>query len=219
VIVELRDNLEGVSIPRGHLNLVLSVGHVVGDRHIERDGDGARVGPDVADRRLAVADGDRHVVVVDVDREPARGRHPRIEVVSDVHLPGVEDVESHRRLGAARDGSLRQEEVEHRRPADLSVGRLRGDAVVRVHTGERGVSPVPGVGGRRTGGAGQRGAGEEGARRQQREGERNESGVRLIRSLRNRSRTDRGPGPRVGRRTRRIESYGRVGRPRHKRVE
>jgi len=125
---------------------------------IERDLNGTRVGSNVADHRRAVAHLDGHVAVVDLQRESGGGRHAVVEVVAHVHLTRVEDVDHHLRLGAARDGSLREEEIENGRAADLSIGRLSGHvdpdriAADRVAPDQRRLPPIERVAGSGRGG-------------------------------------------------------------------
>jgi len=178
VVVELGDHLVGVPVAGGHLDLVLPIWHVVGDRDIERDLNGTRVGSNVADHRRAVAHLDGHVAVVDLQRESAGGRHAVVEVVAHVHLTRVEDVDHHLRLGAARDGSLREEEIENGRAADLSIGRLSGHvdpdriAADRVAPDQRRLPPIERVAGSGRGGPGERDAGDERPGRDERENQR-----------------------------------------------
>jgi len=178
VVVELGDHLVGVPVAGGHLDLVPSIWHVVGDRDIERDLNGTRVGSNVADHRRAVAHLDGHVAVVDLQRESAGGRHAVVEVVAHVHLTRVEDVDHHLRLGAARDGSLREEEIENGRAADLSIGRLACHddpdriAADRVASDQRRLPRSIASPDRGRGGPGERDAGDERPGRDERENQR-----------------------------------------------
>ncbi len=226
MVGEVGKDLIGKPIPSGHVDVVLSGRRVVGNGDVDRNR-GRRACRHVADGDLSGLDLDRVVFVgFGFQSETPRGRHARVKLVAEVHLAGVEDIESYCAGSASRDSGLGYKEVQIGRSTNLAAPAARLSD--RIVTAERQRRVGVALGGRLRGDSSKRHADTK--RDETAGSDDNQRRVSRRPPLSHghlRAWSDRGYNPRANRRAtavsasgfRRIESYVCLGVPPHKRVE